>query len=265
MGAGNDTPDERLIGFYTRGYDEAGRLARAKNVLELVRTRVLLRARLPAPPARVLDVGGGTGAHAAWLAQDGYAVTLVDLVPAHVETAAALDGVEARVGDARALEEADDSVDACLLLGPLYHLPERADRLAALKEAVRVTRPRGLVCAAAISRYAFPMYALRDGAELVPERIAETLRTGRGDPVGVLPDAFSHRPGDLAHELEQAGATDVQVLGIEGPGWGLFSDALPEDRLQALLKKAVKAARLLDDHPETAGASAHLLGVARVP
>src|SRR3954453_6597344 len=132
MGAGNDTPDERLIGFYTRGYDEAGRLARAKNVLELVRTRVLLRARLPAPPARVLDVGGGTGAHAAWLAEQGYELGLVDLGPAHVRAASAFQGVEARVGDARALEETDGSVDACLLLGPLYHLPERDDRLAAL-------------------------------------------------------------------------------------------------------------------------------------
>src|SRR4051812_23187446 len=151
MGAGRETPDERLIGFYTRGYDEAGRLARAKNVLELVRTRELLEARLPAPPAKVLDVGGGTGAHAAWLAEAGYEVVLVDLVPAHVDRAAALDGVEAKVGDARSLEEPDQSVDACLLLGPLYHLPEQADRLAALTEAVRVTRPKGLICAAAIS------------------------------------------------------------------------------------------------------------------
>src|SRR4051794_2275936 len=176
MGAGKDTPDERLIGFYTRGYDEAGRLRSAKNVLELVRTRELLKARLPAPPARVLDVGGGTGAHAAWLAADGYDVVLVDLVPAHVHRAAALEGVEARIGDARSRQEPDESVDACLLLGPLYHLPERDDRLAALREAVRVAKPEGLICAAAISRYAFPAYALRDGAPLVPERIAETMR-----------------------------------------------------------------------------------------
>src|SRR4051794_30596754 len=232
MGAGEDTPDERLIGFYTRGYDEAGRLGRAKNVLELVRTRELLEARLPAPPAKVLDVGGGTGAHAAWLAEQGYEVVLVDLVPAHVRAASALQGVEARVGDARALEEPDASVDACLLLGPLYHLPERDDRLAALREAGRGTRPAGLICAPAICRYAFPMYALRDHAPLVPARIAETMRTGRGDPVGVLPDAFSHRPGDLGQELAQAGATDVTIFGIEGPGWGLIG----EDSDAALLE-----------------------------
>src|SRR3954470_24839657 len=124
MGAGNDTPDERLIGFYTRGYDEAGRLARAKNVLELVRTRELLRARLPTPPARVLDVGGGTGGHPTWLGAAGYAVRLVDLVPAHVEAARA-QGLDAHIGDARAL---DGEFDVTLLLGPLYHLPDPQDR-----------------------------------------------------------------------------------------------------------------------------------------
>ncbi|MEK8110257.1 class I SAM-dependent methyltransferase [Micromonospora sp. M12] len=49
--------------------------------------------------------------------------------------------VEAEVADARALPDADDEYDAALLLGPLYHLVRRADRLQALREAVRVTRP----------------------------------------------------------------------------------------------------------------------------
>ena len=48
-----------------------------------------------------------------------------------------------RQGDARALPFADASADALLLLGPLYHLQERADRLRALREAARVLRPGG--------------------------------------------------------------------------------------------------------------------------
>src|SRR4051812_34422216 len=50
-----------LISFYEADYDEAARLIRPYNRLELERTRELLAARLPTAPARVLDVGGGTG------------------------------------------------------------------------------------------------------------------------------------------------------------------------------------------------------------
>ena len=60
----------------------------------------------------------------------------------------------ATLGDARKLAFPDRSADAVLLLGPLYHLTERADRLAALREARRVLRPGGVVFAAAISRFA---------------------------------------------------------------------------------------------------------------
>jgi SAM-dependent methyltransferase len=69
----------------------------------------------------------------------------------------------AEVGDARALRLADASADAVLLLGPLYHLPERAGRLKALAEARRVRRPGAMVLAAAISRLASTLDGLRGG------------------------------------------------------------------------------------------------------
>lgn len=263
--------DDRLIDFYTSEYSESSRLERPKSRLEFLRTQELLRDRLPAPPARILDVGGGTGAHAAWLARDGYEVTLVDVVPAHVR--AALDvaaglsaGFDARVGDARQLEAGPGSVDACLLLGPLYHLPEASDRSAALAEAVRVTKRGGLVCAAAISRYAFPLYALRDGARMTAERVASTAATfasGVGDPVGWLPSAFSHSPDELAAELNDAGLGGVVVLGVEGPGWPLFTHDLREDRGDDLLADALAIARLCDGHADMTAASAHLLACGR--
>jgi SAM-dependent methyltransferase len=94
----------------------------ARNHLELIRTRELLLRQLPSPPAVVLDVGGGTGVHATWLAGRGYSVHLVDLVSEHVRAAAEDGLVTAEVGDARRLTQADASVDAVLLLGPRYHL-----------------------------------------------------------------------------------------------------------------------------------------------
>jgi 2-polyprenyl-3-methyl-5-hydroxy-6-metoxy-1,4-benzoquinol methylase len=114
---------------------EEDRLRRGLRELELVRTQEILRRHLPPPPARVLDVGGATGVHAEWLLADGHQVHLVDLAPRHVELALAelgSRGLTAEVGDARQLAAADGSADVVLLLGPLYHLVERDDRLAAM-------------------------------------------------------------------------------------------------------------------------------------
>src|SRR5262249_39568553 len=125
---------------------------------------------LPAPPAVVADVGGGPGLYACWLADLGYEVHLYDPVPLHVAQAEAASKARpthplagCAVGDARAVGRPDESADAVRLLGPLYHLTERADRLAALREARRVLRPRGTLVAAAISRFASALDGLRAG------------------------------------------------------------------------------------------------------
>src|SRR3954454_15185362 len=149
--------DEDIQRYYDRG-EERDRLTAAHR-LELIRTQELLTRVLPPPPAAVIDVGGGPGRYAAWLAGLGYEVVLVDAMPLHVEQARALGGFEARLGDARALDLADASADVVLLMGPLYHLVAREDRLRAWQEAARVVRPGGLVVAALISRFA----ALLDG------------------------------------------------------------------------------------------------------
>ncbi|MGW8359240.1 class I SAM-dependent methyltransferase [Streptomyces wedmorensis] len=143
-----------LADFYGGG-DEAGRLTSGRTIgtIELVRTQELLRPHLPPPPASILDVGGGPGAHARWLTDSGHRVLVVDVVEQHVLQARD-QGLDARVGDARRLDQADGSFDVVLMLGPLYHLPDSAGRARAWREAHRVVRPGGLVSAAALNRYA---------------------------------------------------------------------------------------------------------------
>src|SRR5688500_13526762 len=120
---------------YEAGAEEGRLITNGERGLELVRTLELLERFLPSAPARILDVGGGPGVYAGILAKQGYDVCLLDLVPFHVEQAEAASAAqpdaafEARLGDARDLPDADDSCDAVLLLGPLYHLTAREDRL----------------------------------------------------------------------------------------------------------------------------------------
>ena len=89
------------------------------------------------------------------------------------------------------------------------------------------------------------------------------LATGRDDPVGGLPLAYSHRPDELAGELADAGLVDVRVVGVEGPGWTLFTPGLPSDAAEALLDSALAVARLCDGHPDPTAASAHLFAFGR--
>lgn len=266
-----------LIDFYVTEYAESERLLRTNNRLEFLRTQKLLRARLGERPSRILDIGGGTGVHAAWLAADGHRVELVDFVPKHVEQARELSSkiatpFVASVGDARALEAKNDTFDVSLLLGPLYHLPDPADQARALAEAVRVTRPGGLVAAAVISRYAWPPYELRDAITPDPERttaIAEILKTGR-TPTGPTTTSqeqlmVSHTPEELRTAFEGAGLIDVRVLGLEGPGWLLFASSLPEEAVEGLMAASLAAAEQFDGYPETAPSSAHFIAFGRVP
>jgi ubiquinone/menaquinone biosynthesis C-methylase UbiE len=258
-------PEPDLVRFYTTRYVEDDRLrASPHGRLELARTRELLRRRLPPAPARVLDVGGGTGVHARWLVEDGYEVHLVDLVPEHAAQAASIDGITTSVGDARRLEQPGGSVDAVLLLGPLYHLVARRDRLSALAEARRVAHPGGLVAAAAISRYAglLDLAALGQLDEHTEPLLRRVIRTGRHEPRLGFTTAYLHLPDELAGELHGTGLRDVEVLGVEGPT-GPALDAHGLDRLEDLLPAAVRCARMVERDPALIAASAHLLAFGR--
>ena len=248
-------------------YDERGEQVRLRTggagTLEFLRTQDILRRVLPPAPARVLDVGGASGIHAEWLAADGYAVHVVDPVPWHVEASAALPGVTAALGDARALAADDRWYDAVLLLGPLYHLVERADRVGALREAARVVRPGGVVAAATISRYAVLLEAMRSGWHDLQHVVYEVLATAVSPPA--LPGfttAYFHRPEDVPPEFAAAGLGEVAQYAIEGPAWlyGNLRDQLADPALRTDLMNGLRA---VEQVPSMHGASSHLLTVAR--
>lgn len=261
---------QEIVDFYTSGYDEASRLSEtAHGALELIRTREVLRRHLPGPPASVLDVGGGPGIHARWLAADGYAVHLVDPVPSHLERAARSGACTTELGDARALSAVDGSYAAVLLLGPLYHLPERADRLRALAEARRVVRPGGLVAVAAISRHA-PLLDMAATARLGPA-ITPALRSaftsGRHEPSTLgFTTAYFHTVEELSAEMADAGFDDVSLVGVEGPAWtvlkGVEKHTTESWTDSPLLDSALALARISESDPALLPVSSHLLALA---
>jgi ubiquinone/menaquinone biosynthesis C-methylase UbiE len=263
--------------YYGTGLESA-RLRTGCGKLELERTRELMARFLPPPPAVVFDVGGGTGVHAFWLARAHYRVRLLDVVPLHIEMArtamaagAAPELLEAVAGDARRLPWPDGSADAVLLLGPLYHLTDRGDRLAALGESRRVLRPGGVLLAAAVSRFASALEGIKERYLFDPDFAAiveRDLADGRHmNPTGkpeYFMDTHFHHPDELRGEVEKAGFELDGVFGVEGPGW-LAADfdawwARPSRKARLL-----HLARRLETEPTLAGISAHLLAAARKP
>jgi SAM-dependent methyltransferase len=260
--------DDAFRTHYALGV-ERDRLTEGVDQLELVRTLELLADALPSPPADVLDVGGGPGVYASRLARLGYRVHLLDVVPLHVEQASARAALQpdtpftAEVGDARDLRELEDeSVDVVLLLGPLYHLTDRDDRVRALAEARRVVRRGGVVAAAVISRFASLLDGTAHGFLGDPRFVAiveRDLRDGQHrnpEPVARpewFTTAFFHRPEDICSEIESAELELDRLVGVEGPGGWL--GRWPQDA-----ELVLRAARLAEGVPAM---SAHMLAVAR--
>jgi SAM-dependent methyltransferase len=256
--------DERVLAYYGEEFDERSRLTTRspQGPLELQRTLELVREH--ASVGRLADIGGGPGHQARALLDEGWSVDLIDPVPLHVEQARAI-GVSARLGDARDLPLDDDSYDAVLLLGPLYHLADRGDRLLALRESARILRPGGVLFAAAISRFiALATTALGTAVPVpLPPSWIELLASGTPPPRIRFPAGHFHTAEELQEEVEAAGFAVDEVVGVEGPG-GLLLETMTEASVE-VRTAMLTLARAAGATPAIRDLSAHLLAVATVP
>ena len=253
---------------YSELYDESARLGSdGLSRIELIRTKEIIGRYLPSVPADVLDIGGGPGVYSVWLSELGHRPTLIDPVVLHVEQALEAGVPRVLAGVAASLDFAGDSFDVALMLGPLYHLQERADRLEALQEARRILRPGGRLFAAGITRYASAIDGFDSGFidhEEFERIVHVDLQTGKhsnntGDP-RFFTTAYFHRPDELVDELESSGFTDVEILAVEGVSWAardLDERVTDPEKLRAVLDLL----RRLESAPSLLGATPHFMAI----
>lgn len=210
---------------------------------------------------RILDIGAGTGRYAVPLAKEGYDVSAVELVRYNLGRLKQKGSkVKAYQGNAMRLKRFSDSeFDVTLLFGPMYHLHAWEDRLAALREAGRVTRPGGRILAAYLmNEYSVITYAFKE------RHIMESLREGKltedfhcSESANPL---YSYaRLEDMEHFCEQAGLTRIQTVAADGAANYMrpFLNALTNEEFEQFIRYHLATCEQM----ELMGASAHTIDI----
>lgn len=150
------------------------RLQRRHGIVEFATTMHHLH-RFLQPGQKVLDIGAGTGRYTSALMAEGYEVKAVELVRRNIDVFLKREPTADVVqGDARDMPFLPTaSADVTLLLGPLYHLTGDDEKVKALAEAKRVTRPGGVIFVAYLmNEYSILSYCFDE------DRISDFLERG---------------------------------------------------------------------------------------
>ena len=206
---------------YYEHYDEEGRLTASQHGrVEYLTTMKYLEDFLT-PGMRVLEVGAGTGRYSLALAGRGYRVHAVELVEHNLAQLLAKvrpgDDITAAQGDALDLSRyPDGSFDATLVLGPMYHLYTEADKVRALAEAKRVTKPDGLLFVAyCMNEATIIQFGFRDGN--LRACMEKGMLTDDFHCLSRPEDLFElTRTEDIARLNELAGLRRVKLIATDG-------------------------------------------------
>lgn len=232
--------------FYnSNAAQEWERLDKPLCKVEFVSTLRLIDKYFP-NHGRICDIGSGPGRYSIELARRGYTVNLFDLSEEEIRLAQAhfsqlgLSAEQFIVGDARDMSVfAAASFEAALLMGPMYHVVESAERIGILRELSRILKPDGTAIIAYLNAWGI----MRTGVVDFPHwyRDITTLRsllseqTFTGASLADFTECYWSTPPAALHEVEKAGLQVVSYAGAEGfvGGMGPLLERLSADDPEA--------------------------------
>lgn len=240
------------------------RLQRRHGIVEFQTTLYHLH-RFLQPEHQLLDIGAGTGRYTSALMAEGYKIKAVELVRRNIEVFLKREPTADVVqGDARNMPFLPDALaDVTLLLGPLYHLIGDDEKLKALNEAKRVTKPGGLIFVAYLmNEYSVLSYCFDE------ERINDLLARGFVDDQyhlhvqeGELYDYV--RLDDINRLNEKAGLERVTIFSPDGAAD--YMRTRLNQMSEETFARFIEYQRVISERPDLIGAGSHVVDVVRCP
>lgn len=222
-----------------------------------------LELEKPKSDIRILDVGAATGRYSIPLSEEGYDVTAVELVKHNLARLKAKgSSVKAYQGNAMKLKRfPDDSFDAVLVFGPMYHLHETEEKVKALSEAKRVTRPGGVIFVAYImNEYSVITYAIKE--RHIKEGIMQGMLDESFHCTKSANELYSFvRTEDIEALNQTVGLERLQLIAADGAANYIrpYLNALDEEEFQYYIKYHLSTCERAD----LLGASGHLVDILR--
>ena len=269
--------DQDKINEYYGNEIEKNRLDLDYFKLEGIRTKEITARFLKTKNLKIVDVGGGAGFYSFWLQSLGHRVSLVDLSPKNIDLAnhyAAKHGTtleSCSIGDATHLTFSDNEFDIVLLMGPLYHLIEKEERVKALNEARRVVKPGGIVFVACISRYAslfdgFRRDLIKDDRfeKILLKDLQDGIHLNDTDNPEYFTTSFFHTPQEIRNEISESGLNLEKLVAVESVGWVIdeFTEKVKDQHYWDKIHKIITS---IESNTDLIAMSPHIIAIARKP
>jgi len=268
---------ERYYDFHA-DYEDRRLFQDPYHMLEFIVTFHYLRKYLP-KSGNILDCGCGSGNYSIVLAGMGYNIALVDisqrLLDLAVEKFRRTNRLEKLIAVVKTSSTdlsmfRDESFDAVLCFGPLYHLPDKNDQVKTVGEMRRVLKPNGILFVSAVSYYGVLGVIVKDYAEeLIMDSHKDLLEKGihlsqwHDYDLDVFPDAKFWKPLELKSFMEEHGFTTLEMAACEGVFTHLkeYVNNAAKDRRK--WRKIIELAIETSNEPTIIGNTEHFLWIGK--